>query len=128
MRGFWRTVEAVIAAITIMIFLVTAGNAYYASNGGVSRAPPGHEMLKELDDMNALRPLAAARDFGAINELIDVPGFMHDVRICDFRGTCWGNQTGAWSSSRNVAVSGYVVSGFDSYDPVEIRLYMWRTP
>ena len=126
MKGFWRTVESVFAVILIMGFLVTAGSVYFSSTAGNGPAPGGYEKLKELDDRNDLRPLAAARDFEAVNSMIDVPGYSHSIMICDFGGGCWGNSTESQTGSMNVMVSSYIISGHGSYEPLEIRLYMWR--
>jgi hypothetical protein len=126
MKGYWRTMESVLAAMIIMTFLVTAGNVYFTATGGHEPSPDGYEKLKELDDRSVLRPLAAAKDYAAINSSIDVPGYSHSVRICDFSGSCWGNYTEFQAQSRNVLVSTYIISGHGSYGPLEIRLYVWR--
>lgn len=126
MKGLWRTMESVIAVLIIMAFLVTAGNVYFTATGGNEPAPRGYEKLKEIDNKNELRPLAAGKDYEAINARIDVPGYSHSVRICDFSGSCWGNYTASQTESKNVLVSTYIISGYGSYEPLEIRLYMWR--
>ena len=126
MKGFWRMMESVLAVLIIMIFLTTAGGVYFSAAGTNAPSSQGYEKLKELDYRNELRPLATAKDYAAINSSIDVPGYSHSVRICDFGGNCWGNYAGSQVASGNVVVSSYIISGYDSYGPLEIRLYMWR--
>jgi hypothetical protein len=126
MKGFWRTMESVLAALIIMSFLATAGNVYLANTGDGEPASNGYEKLKELDALGELRPLAAAKDYAAISSMIDAPGYNRSVMICDFSGNCWGNYTAAQLESGNVLASTYIISGHASYEPLEIRLYMWR--
>jgi len=125
MKGFWRTMESFLAVIIVMGFLVTAGNVYLTSTGD-EPSPGGYEKLKELDNRGELRPLAAAKNYTAINSMIDIPAYSHSVRICDFSGNCWGNYTESQAGSGNVLVSTYMISGYGSYEPLEIRLYIWR--
>ncbi len=124
MRGFWKTMESVFAVMLIMGFLVTAGGVY-TSGGDDAPAPAGRAILKALDDAGELRPLADAKNYSAINSMVNAPGFGHSVRICDFSGSCWGNYTAA-NATGNVAASSYMIAGYGSYEPLEIRLYMWR--
>jgi hypothetical protein len=122
MKGFWRIVESVMAVIIVMGFLVSAGSVYFSRTDPQELVPAGYERLKDLDARGLLRPLASNGDYDGISALIDVPGYSHAVLICGFDGVCGGNYT----QGSNVAVSTYIIAGYVSYGPKEIRLYMWR--
>jgi len=121
MKGFWRLMESVIAVILVMVFLASAGSVYVAKPPETGMTVRGHEMLRELDVRDELRPLAASRDYSAIDSMIDLPGYDHAVQICDFAGSC----NGTYPEARNVMVSSYIISGYDEYEPLEIKLYIW---
>ncbi len=122
MKGFWRMIESVIAVVMLLSFLAVAGGVYFArTGGGADMASLGYEKLRQLDESNELRPYAAAGDTAAINAKIELPGYNHSISLCSPSGTCIGNYT----SSRNVVVSSYLMAGNNSYDPLEVRLYIW---
>jgi hypothetical protein len=122
MKGVWRMVESVLAVMLVMGFLLTAGSVQFSRTGVEELVPMGFEKLRDLDVRGELRPLAATGNYTAINSLIDMPGYGHFVQVCDTGGGCAGNYT----ESKNVAVSAYIIAGYGSYAPLEIRLYMWR--
>lgn len=122
MKGFWRIVESVMAVIIVMGFLLSAGSVYLSRTDPQELVPAGYERLKDLDARGLLRPLAANGDCEGISALVEMPGYSHAVRICDFGGACTGNYT----EGSDVAVSTYIIAGHGSYEPREIRLYMWR--
>lgn len=122
MKGVWRMVESVIAVIIVMSFLMAAGSVQFARTGAEDVTPVGYEKLRDLDVRGELRPLASAGDYGAINSMLEMPGYSHFVQICNPGGECSGNYT----EYKNVVVSMYIIAGHGSYDPLEIRLYMWR--
>lgn len=122
MKGFWRIMESVLAVVMLMSFLAVAGGVYFAgTDGGTDLSSVGYEKLKQLDAGSELRPYAVAGDCQAINSKVDMAEYNHSVVLCNQYGTCIGNYT----ASKNVVVSSYLIAGNDSYDPVEVRLYVW---
>ena len=122
MKGFWRTIESVIAVIMIMSFLLLVGRSYFSSTAETNLSFVGYETLKELDIRGELRPYAIAGNSDAINSKISMRGFAHSISICRYGGTCIGQ----YPEAEDVIVSNYIISGYESYDPLVVRLYTWR--
>jgi hypothetical protein len=122
MKGFWRTVESVAAVILVMSFLLILGATYFSVNIEKDMSSVGYESLRELDRSGQLRADAVSGDYDSIESGIEIRGFNHSVEICGYEGNC----TGDYPDAGNVIVSSYIISGQDSYRPMEIRLYMWR--
>lgn len=121
MKGFWRTVESAIAVIIMLTFLLTVGGVYIVSDD-TDISPIGYEKLRDLDGMGELRPYAVSWDYESINSRISIPGHNHSISICDQGGVC----NGTYPDSGSVAVSTYIISGDYSYEPRELRLYIWK--
>lgn len=121
MKGFWRTVESVFAVILLMGFLLTVGSPYFVTPADTDLSSIGYELLKELDNRDELRVYVASEDNETLNSKIEIPGYNHSIGICDYGGNC----VGGYPDSENVIVSTYVISGYDGYDPSEVRLYIW---
>ncbi len=121
MKGFWRTVESVFAAIILVSFLLIVGNVYLIT-GETDPSSIGYEILKELDNRDELRSYVVSGDYETLNSKIEIPGHSHSIKICDYGGNC----VGEYPDSNNIAVSTYVISGDDEYEPFEVRLYIYR--
>jgi hypothetical protein len=129
MKGFWYMLEAVISGIIMLGFLLVV------SQVSVS-APPddlalqAYSSLKALDDRGLLRPYAAAGDWGSINSEAGIFSRNHTIEICRASG-CQGGRppdglkaTGS-PSVQSVWAGSYLISGYLSYEPMEIRMYLW---
>ncbi len=121
MRGFWRTLESVLAVILLMGFLLAAGSVYFSKTEDVNLGSLGYEILKELDNRGELRAYAVSGDYESLNGKIKLPGYNHSVMICCQGETCRGQ----YPDSENVAASVYIISGCDGYKPCEVRLFIW---
>jgi hypothetical protein len=121
MKGFWRTVESVISVILLMSFLLTLGG-FHSISREVDLSSVGYEILEELDGRDDLRVHVASKDYGTLNSKIEIPGHNHSIRICDYSGSC----VGQYPDAENIIVSTYIVSGYDKYEPFEVRLYIWK--
>jgi len=121
MKGFWRMMESVLAVVIILGFLVTIGNVYLKTKSDAGAGPDIYAMLKELDARNELRPYASSMNLTALNSRIETPGYNHSIAICSFDGNC----TGTKPEASNIIVSSYVISGYQDYAPIEIRVYVW---
>jgi hypothetical protein len=120
-KGFWRTFESVFAVIILIFFLLALGINYAPSAPGTDLSGRGYEILKGLDSRGELRPYAVNNQSGAIASMIRIEGYEHAVQICDFQGTCYGNEP----EGTNVWVSTYIISGESAYEPREVRLFVW---
>ncbi|MEM5812353.1 MAG: hypothetical protein QXN71_01815 [Candidatus Aenigmatarchaeota archaeon] len=112
--------EAVIAGIIIVGF-VAAVSQNYAKTSTQDFSIRAYEKLKELDDKGTLRPYAAAGDWGSINSQVRIYDMNHSIEICDISGNCVGYKPEAF----NVWVGSYIISGYQSYQPLLIKLYLW---
>ncbi len=122
MRGFWYMLEAVLAGVIIIGFMLFVGYAASGRGGGPDVSRLGYRELVRLDDLGVLKAYAASGDFGNISKLVSVPGYSHSVEICDRNGNCVGERPEGMS----VWVSGYITAGNDAYSPKTVKLYLWR--
>lgn len=120
-KGFWRTVESIFAVILLMGFLLTLGSPFFITPAETDLGSVGYEKLKDLDSRDELRVYVAGGDYGTLKSKIEIPGYSHSIDICDYEGDC----VGEYPDSENVIVSTYVISGYDQYEPYEVRLYIW---
>jgi hypothetical protein len=121
MKGFWRMVESIMAASLIVVFLLSLGISY---TGGPIQSVikiRGYEILENLERNSQLRQEAVAMDADAINSEISMHGYNHTVMVCAMNGTC----AGTYPDSENVWTSTYLIAGYDSFDPKEVKLYIW---
>lgn len=121
MRGFWRTVESVFSVMILMAFVLMLSGVYVDPPQETDLSPVGYEKLRELDIRGDLRGYVSSGDHASISSMISIPGYNHSVDICDQYGSC----TGYYPDSDNIMVSTYIVSGDSSYQPREVRLYIW---
>lgn len=119
MRGFWHIIEAVIAGLMIMLFLVTLVKQA-PSEEGPDLTRRAFELLRGLDDQEALRGLVESEDANGLAAAVQYAAANRSVEICDHSGACVGTQPSAaerWTGT-------YLVAGKDSYEPKEVRLYL----
>jgi hypothetical protein len=114
-------VEAIIAGIIIMGFLVIVmtTNISAPEEDLTLRA---YEILKGTDDKGSLKPLAAGYDLAGINDEVDITPYSHTVQVCNSEGVCQG----ARPSGKNVWVGSYLIAGNNTFQPLEIKLYIYE--
>ena len=118
-KGFIKTLEAVIAATMIMVSLFILVSPAPTTE---SLANVGDYCLQKLEDRNLLASFAANSDeTGLRNELANCisPALDFQVEICD-TADC-----SAQVPEKSVFASSYISSGFTSYSPKLINLWMW---
>lgn len=133
MRGFWFTLEATLAVIVLVVFLIALGSTLTLrqDSGTVDIAASGLRELRRLDDTGLLRDEVigitdanAAGRLAGIAELISIPGYSHQVRICNHEENCWGEIPDAG----NIFVADYLVTGAgeETLEIAEVILYIYR--
>lgn len=120
MKGFWRTMESVFAVIILMSFMLSLAGIYIGTDEP-DMSSAGYGMLKELDSRGDLRSYVVSGDYSGLEAKISIPGHKHTVKICDYDGNC----VGEYPDSQNIVLSTYIISGDSSYEPYEVRLYIW---
>jgi hypothetical protein len=122
MRGFWYTLEAAMGVTIILSFLFLL-----ATNLNVQKVPEdleikAQELLKDLDDKGLLRSYAVAKNWSGLNSQINYYSHNHTVQICDSEGTC----VGSVPEGSNVWVGSYIIAGDSGYNPLVVKLYLYR--
>ena len=112
--------EAVIAGIIIIGFLAVISQTYL-SPSQEDFTLTAYQSLRSLDEQGILRSYAATGDWGGINSEVKIYSKNHTVEICDSSGSCAGNKP----QGINVWVGSYIISGSQSYQPVQVKLYLW---
>jgi hypothetical protein len=122
-KGQWRTFEAVLAGIVILLFLA----ALTSVNSVPAAGPPvrGYMALESVYDKGLMHADAAALDTDAIDASAAatgyLQGFSHAVVICNAT-SC----TGSAPDADTVWASSILLSGDGSYAPAEVILYIYR--
>ncbi len=122
MRGFWYMLEAVMAGVIIIGFMIAVGAMLSFSPDEKGVSEKGYQELQRLADESKLRLYASQRNYSAIEDSVRIPGYADSVEICEPSGSCVGNVP----SGEEVWLSTYIVSGYSSYDPVKVKLYLRR--
>jgi hypothetical protein len=122
MKGQWKTIEAVMSGVVILLFV-----AVLTSTGA---APPhsataqGYRALGSVYDKDAVRACAAAMDTDCLNAEVAATGYLfgynHSVTICNAT-ECVGSAP----DKENVWASSLLMAGDESYAPVEVILYVF---
>lgn len=120
MRGYVFMLESLFAGLLLLGFLLYLAQGY-SQAGSVPEQDFGH-VLPGLEQSGLLRGHVYSGDLGGLENEIDLPGFSHSIQVCGPSGDCEGQQ----GSGENVWVSSYVLAGGDSYQPREVRLYVWE--
>lgn len=119
MRGFWHMLEAIVAGLMIMLFLVTIVGRPIAQPGR-DLTERAYEILEGLEKRGILRPGADANDYAAEEASINYHAAVSSVQICAFDGTCAGPPPTAKTRWRGT----YVLAGANGYAPREVRLFL----
>lgn len=120
-KGFWRTFESVLAVIILILFLLAIGAKYKFPLPELDLSKTGYEMLKDLDSKGELRSYVVNNQYDVLNSKINIENYNHSIQICNMANECYGEEPDA----RNVWVSTYIISGENTYDPREVRLFIW---
>jgi len=111
--------EAVIAGIIIIGFVAVVSRSYI-SIPQEDTALQAYQALKGLDEQGILRPYAAANDWGSLNSEVKIYSRNHTIEICSLSG-CSGQKP----HGDNVWVGSYIIAGDQSYQPLQVKLYLW---
>jgi hypothetical protein len=123
MKGQWKTVEAVLGGVIILLFVAVLSTNY----ADVSPSVPAHgyRALSAVYEKGTLRSHAAAMDAAALNSELGATGYLmgynHSVSICN-ESACVGtapDKDYVWASSM-------LIAGDESYNPVEVIVYVFR--
>lgn len=119
MKGFWHTLEAAVGVIIILSFLfLLTSNPQYQSEDLKTKAM---ELLRDADNRGILRTYAISKNWSGLNSNIRYYTYNHTIEICDFN-RCYG----ILPNASNVWVGSYIISGKDDYNPLLIKLYIYR--
>jgi hypothetical protein len=121
MRGFLYMIEAIIAGVILIGFLLFIGSGYPAAQS-YDPGTMGYSILHDLDRQGILRDYVAENNASGLDSRISLFGYGHSVLICGQSGACQGTVPDAG----DVWVGNYLVSGKDDYQPRLVKIYMWR--
>lgn len=113
--------ESVFAGILLIGFVLFIAQGYAQAN-----SMDGHDfgrVLPDLDQRGLLRGYVYSGDLEGLESEIRLYGFGHSVQVCAPSGSCKGSMP----VHENVWVTSYFLSGNDSFQPREVRLYAWKT-
>jgi hypothetical protein len=124
MKGQWKTVEAVIGGIIILLFVAVLSSTYVQVPSSVP--VQGYRTLDAVYEKGLLRAYAADMNLSAINSEVEATGYLfgynHSVTICNETGVC----TGKVPVKENVWTASMLLSGGEQYKPMEVILYIFR--
>jgi hypothetical protein len=123
MKGQWKTIEAVLAGIVVLMFLAALTSIHSVSQSTVPTQ--GYRALSAVYEKGLLHESAAALDTQAIDDMVQETGYLagysHAVVICNATA-CTDDPPDAdyvWASS-------VIVAGDESFAPAEVILYIYR--
>ena len=122
MKGIWYMLEALLAGVVLITFLVTLKAVYISMTPQEEASTEAYVTLKELDESGLLRNYAVANDFNGLDSEVKLYYYNHSVEICNPQGNCFGEKP----DSDNVWVGSYLISGGDGFAPRIVHLYLWR--
>lgn len=115
MKGMWHTLEAILAIVLVMSFLLL----FSSSRAKNIEVPDMYEKLAELDRAGVLRQQAQAYDHSSISSEVGI-ALAHSIEVCDPDRVCRGSKV----SGNNIVSASYMIAGYTGYNPREIRLYV----
>ncbi len=121
MRGIWYILEAVMAVVIMMGFLVLIGSVYITKPYPADMAMGAYNMLQGMDNRGVLRNYTQTLNYTAIANEIETYTYNVSAQICDYAGSC----VGSVPSAMDVWTGTYIVAGLTEYQPREVRLYIW---
>jgi len=120
MKGFIKTLEAVLGVILIIIPLFTL---YTPQRIEEQFSDIGYNCLKDLDNKNLLRYYAVNNNTIELNNsLRDCLPYLieFDFKICT-TSVCSVNVP----ENKTVFLSSYIIAGYESTEPTLINLWLW---
>ena len=121
MHGIWYVLESVMAVIIMVGFLMLIGTVYITKPYPADMALRSYNMLQGLDNQGILRNYAERLKYTGIASEMEVYTYNRSVQICDYAGSCVGSAPAA----TDVWTGTYIVAGLSSYQPHEVRFYVW---
>ena len=121
MRGFWHIVDAVLASLIIIGFLMIASQTVVTQTEPERLNEVAYELLQGLDDQGVLKSCVAQLDATTLNAQVAFFSRNHSIEICGYSGDCTGTRPG----ENNVWVGNYITAGYGDYQPSIVRLYLW---
>ncbi len=124
MKGQWRTIESVIAGTVILLFLAALTSTGMHTTSSATGL--GYRALDSVYERESVRACAAAMDTECLRAEVEATGYLsgysHSVTICN-ETACAGSPP----DKENVWASSMLMSGDDTYKPVEVILYVFRS-
>ena len=120
MRGFWHMLEAIVAGLLIMLFLVAVVGRPVAKAEPRDLTQRAYEILESLERQGSLPPAADADDYASIEAAISYRAANRSAQVCKFDGTCTGPPPTAKTRWRGT----YLHAGKSGYSPKEVRLFL----
>lgn len=120
MKGFIKTLEAVLGVILITVSLFTL---FTPQRIDEQFSDVGYNCLKDLDNRNLLRYYAVNNMNTELNNSLRncLPSLMEfTLKICK-TSDCNTNVP----ENRTVFLSSYMIAGYESIDPTLINLWLW---
>jgi len=115
MKGFGKTIESVFAVIILISFLLSIRTFYV-----FKKEQAGYNFylkLEEADRLKELRKYVYEKDIKGIKNLLDIKGINYTIMICN-QTHCYGNIP----SASNIFTYSYFISGYERYEPYEVKL------
>ena|SRR3989338_1279941 len=122
MLGFVHMIEAIVAGIMLMVFLVTMTSGVLVEPQPKDLSGQAFSLLHGLDRQGLLREPANSQDYGTIDFNVRYFSYNHTVEVCDYTGSCQGVKPNV----RNRWVGTYILAGSGTYKPMEVRLYLFE--
>ena len=120
MQGYVRTLEAVFAGIILIGFLVVLLKPTTLPE--TQDTEKAYAVLMELDKTGNLREYIVSGNLSAINSKISLFPYNHSVVVCDSSG-CAGEVP---ETPENIWTGEYLISGYDSFHPYVVKLFVWE--
>jgi hypothetical protein len=121
MKGIWYMIEALMAGIILITFLVMLKSSYFSTLPQEKASLTAYATLKGLDDAGLLRPYAVAGDYEGLSSNINLYSYEHSVEICTQSGC-----SGLRPNAEDVWAGSYMISGDTGIAPRTVHLYLWR--
>jgi len=121
MRGIWYVIESVMATIIMFGFLMLISSVYITKPYPADMALKSYDMLQGLDNQGILRNYTESLNYTGIASQMEIYTYNRSAQICDYADSC----VGSMPSATDVWAGTYIVAGLSSYQPREVRFYIW---
>ena len=117
MKGVFHTVETVIVIAMLLIAIAAIFKPLQVDNKSASLISTGYAALQYLDYTGVLRPAAVSSDIATIKSGLRTWLTNFELEICNT--SCNG------TSQQGAVALDYFIAGYQAFQPVRIRLYIW---